>query len=243
MKKRNLVGLLLGLFVSSVCMTSCDNEDDYAIYRPTALVTVYPKSADTFVMQLDDKTTLIPTNMKASPFGEKHVRALVNYEDESELQVSDVRNVHVNWIDSIRTKEPVPTTGVDDAEIYGNDPIEIVRDWVTVAEDGFLTLRVRTKWGSGKIHYINLITGVNKENEYELTLRHDANGDMSDFVGDALIAFDLNGLWGDFQDDIKIKLNWLSFSGEKSTEFSLKMHPTDAPAEVRERLPLSRCVK
>lgn len=243
MKKRNLIGLLLGLFVSSVFMTSCDDDNEYPVYRPTALVTVYPKSADSFVMQLDEKTTLIPTNMKASPFGEKHVRALVNYDDESELDVSDVRNVHVNWIDSIRTKEPVPTTGADDDETYGNDPIEIVRDWVTVAEDGFLTLRVRTIWGNKRVHYLNLVTGVNEGNEYELTLRHNADGDTSDFVGDALIAFDLNGLWGEIQDDIKIKLNWQSFTGEKSTEFSLKMHPADAPSEGLERLPMSKCVK
>ena len=152
MKKLNIYLLSMMMIVTSLSLVSCDDDDDcYADYLPTALVTVYPQGDDAFTMQLDDKTTLVPTNMKASPFGEKEVRALVNYVEESSSNGS-YRNVRVNWIDSIRTKYPVMTTG-DDNSAYGNDPIEIVRDWVTVAEDGFLTLRIRTlgDWDRARI--------------------------------------------------------------------------------------------
>ena len=192
MKTRKLSVLVLGLLASVFALNSCDmDSDNYNVQRPTALVTVYPVTSESFRMQLDDQTVLFPTNMKASPFGDKKVRALVSYEYEEKL--------------------------------YGNDGVEIVRDWVTVAEDGYLTLRLRTIWGGGK-HIINLVGGVNKDNVYEFDLRHNAQGDISGVLGDALIAFDLNSMWPDHPEEVKIKLNWKSFSGKKSMEFPLKMH-------------------
>lgn len=47
---------------------------------------------------------------------------------------------------------------------------------------------------------------------------------ISGVLGDALIAFDLNSMWPDHPEEVKIKLNWKSFSGKKSMEFPLKMH-------------------
>ncbi|MDD5813807.1 MAG: NigD-like N-terminal domain-containing protein, partial [Bacteroidales bacterium] len=174
MKKLNIYLLSMMMIVTSFSLVSCDDDDDcYADILPTALVTVYPQGDNAFTMQLDDKTTLVPTNMKASPFGEKEVRALVNYVEESSSNGS-YRNVRVNWIDSIRTKYPVMTTD-DDNLTYGNDPIEIVRDWLTVAEDGFLTLRIRTLWGVGQgPHIVNLVYGTEEGSEETLVLHHDA---------------------------------------------------------------------
>lgn len=213
--------LLLVVLVLSLASCSTDSDDNDA--RRIALVTVYPQSAGNFLMQLDDSTMLEPTNVKTSPFGNKTVRALVSYCDDGDA-AAKMRKVSIYRMDSIRTKMPVPTTGADDATAYGDDPIEIVRDWVTVAEDGFLTLRLRTIWGNGKPHVINLVSGRNKDNVYELTLCHDAQGDTAGQMGDAMIAFNLNQLWQNPGNDVKIKLNWKSFSGEKSTEFSMKMH-------------------
>ncbi len=243
-----LSALALGLMAALPVLNSCDTDSDYVdVRRPTALVTVYPGTSTGFTMQLDDKTTLVPTNMTASPFGEKHVRALINYTEENATNGS-IRNVHVNWIDSIRTKLPVETLGEDDEKQYGNDPFEIVRDWVTVAEDGFLTLRIRTRWGAqwgGKAtHVLNLVGGVNKDNVYEFDLRHNANGDTNGpQMGDALIAFDLNNYWTELPDNVKIKINWVSFSGEKSAEFSLKMHESSTTETDVEQAPMSRYVK
>lgn len=31
--------------------------------------------------------------------------------------------------------------------MYGTDPVDMINDWVTIAEDGYLTLRFRTMWG------------------------------------------------------------------------------------------------
>lgn len=216
-------------------LPSCTNDDGSAeLLRPTALVTVCPNADGSFIMQLDDETQLVPTNLKTSPFGAKEVRALVNYtETNVSPQDTRVRNVEVNWLDSIRTKLPVETLGEQDAAKYGNDPVEIIQDWVTVAEDGYLTLRIRTLWGTPHAtHVLNLVTGTNPKNPYELELRHDAKGDRNGRWGDALIAFNLNKLPGANAGNVKIKLKWMSFTGEKSAEFEIKMRPLKQGIDV-----------
>lgn len=210
-----------------------DNDETFDWRRPTALVTVCPTSDGSFVMRLDDNTTLVPDNMTQSPFKEKEVRAFVSYENVKTPSKSEIANqihhVKVNWLDSIRTKMPVYTLGEEDAIKYGNDPIEIINDWVTVAEDGYITLRVRTRWSNPtKRHSIDLVAGTNPDNPFEYVLRHNADGDTYGPMGDALIAFNLNTLHnGSFEEPITIKLNWQSFTGDKSSEFSLKLRPHD----------------
>ncbi|MDE7406968.1 MAG: NigD-like protein [Muribaculaceae bacterium] len=228
MGKTKIFAYALALLTSASCLQSCSNDsEDYSyLRRPTALVTVIPVNDNSFVMQLDDSTTLRPANMKASPFGAKEVRALVNFQkaDVTSRANNSILDVKINWIDSIRTKLPVYTMGEDNDEVYGNDPIEIVKDWVTVAEDGYLTLRIRTRWGfRGAVHTINLLTGTNPDDPSELELRHDANGDINGRPGDALIAFNLNSLTNANGGKTRFKLTWTSYSGKKSLEFDLAM--------------------
>lgn len=210
-----LVGITL-LSLLLLFLPACSNNREPDLNYPTALVTACTQGDSLFILQLDDSTTLYPSNITRSPFG-REVRALVNYSE------TDARNhVYINWIDSIRTKNPMPTMGAKNDSLYGTDPIEIVRDWVTIAEDGYLTLRVRTLWGgTGKKHNINLLTGTNPDNPYELELRHDALGDICGTMGDALIAFNLNAMCPS-ANPIKMTLKWQSFSGEKSVEFDLR---------------------
>lgn len=227
MAKQHLLLSVVGV-VLLMMLPSCTNDDDSPeLLRPTALVTVCPNADGSFIMQLDNATQLVPTNLKTSPFGTKEVRALVNYtETNVSPQDKKVRNVEVNWLDSIRTKLPVETLGKQDEVKYGNDPVEIVQDWVTVAEDGYLTLRIRTLWGSPHAtHILNLVTGTNPEDPYELELRHDAKGDKNGRWGDALIAFNLNKLPRGDAGIAKIKLKWKSFTGDKSAKFEIKMRP------------------
>lgn len=227
MTKQHLLLSIVGVVVLMM-LPSCTNDDDSPeLLRPTALVTVCPNADGSFIMQLDNATQLVPTNLKTSPFGTKEVRALVNYtETNGSPQDKKVRNVEVNWLDSIRTKLPVETLGKQDEIKYGNDPVEIVQDWVTVAEDGYLTLRIRTLWGSPHAtHILNLVTCTNPDDPYELELRHDAKGDKNGRWGDALIAFNLNKLPRGDAGIAKIKLKWKSFTGDKSAKFEIKMRP------------------
>lgn len=211
-----------------MAFSSCLNDDDSLdSQRPTALVTVCPNTDGSFVMQLDNDTQLIPTNLKASPFGTKEVRALVNYTEScASSRDKNIRNVEINWLDSIRTKMPAQSLGDRNDEMYGDDPVEIVNDWITVAEDGYLTLRIRTLWGQTQVpHVLNIITGTNPDDPYDLELRHDANGDKYGNWGDALIAFNLNKLPREDSDIKSVKLKWKSFTGDKSARFEIKLRP------------------
>ena len=229
MKRKNLLYLLVALLATAVWLPSCDNDDDVWYTYPNALVTVKPVDANSFYMQLDDNTTLKPVNMKGSPFGSKEVRALVNYRLHPENPAPYNKAVWVYWIDSILTKPAISVEQMLPDFNYGNDPVEIIRDWVTVAEDGYLTLRFRTVWGdTGRPHYVNLITGVNPENPYEVEFRHNANGDWDDDDwADGIVAFRLDGLPVNNGQTVTLTLRWQSFSGIKTAEFIYKPRATD----------------
>lgn len=230
-------GVMLAL-VSVFTVSSCDDGDDFVWYYPSypnAMVTVKPIAGNGFYMQLDDSTTLFPTNVTSSPYGNKEVRALVNYTEVKPVNEDYTKSVVVNWIDSILTKDAVPYPADGNDGEYGDDPIEIVKDWVNIAEDGYLTLRFRTRWGgNGVAHYVNLLTGVNPDNPYEVEFRHNAFGDVNGVYGDALVAYRLKGLPDTEGRTVKLTLTYESFSGRKSIQFdycSRKATGGSAPVE------------
>ena len=90
------VGILLSTLIFQSCLD--DNDNDLAIYYPNALVTVKHAPDNTFYLQLDAKTTLLPMNLDKSPFGEKEVRALVNFSEVNEESKNYTKAVHINWI-------------------------------------------------------------------------------------------------------------------------------------------------
>lgn len=233
-------GILLGMIILPSCL---DDDDDFSRLYPNALVTVKEAADETVFFQLDEETTLLPVNITSHPFDSKEVRALVNYEEVDDPTEEYDQAVRVNWIDSIRTKPMAPNLGEDNDNEYGNDPVEIVSDWVTIAEDGYLTLRFRTMWSQlGITHYVNLIPTNNPENPYEVQFKHDANGDVSGRVGDGLVAFRLDQLPDTEGETVKLKLIWDSFNGEKSMEFDYRTRAatpaSSAIAAARSVIPL-----
>lgn len=233
-------GILLTMLILPSCL---DDDDDVSRLYPNALVTVKEAADETVYFQLDETTTLLPVNITSHPFDSKEVRALVNYEEVDDSSEEYDQAVRVNWIDSIRTKPMAPNLGEDNDNEYGNDPVEIVSDWVTIAEDGYLTLRFRTMWSQlGITHYVNLISTNNPENPYEVQFKHDANGDVSGRVGDGLVAFRLDQLPDTEGETVKLKLIWDSFNGEKSMEFDYRTRAatpaSSAIAAARSVIPL-----
>ena len=219
---------------TSIGFQSCLDDDDnnaYYLRYPNALVTVKEAADGAFFLQLDDKTTLLPTNVKTSPFGDKEVRALMNYSEVDEASGEYTKAVHINWIDSILTKPIAPDLGEENDKIYGTDPVEIVNDWVTLAEDGYLTLRFRTVWGGSQKYFVNLLLGQNPDNPYEVEFRHNAYGDTYGKTDDGLVAFKLDELPDTEGKTVKLKLKWKSFSGDKSAEFGYCTRKAVAPSE------------
>lgn len=210
------------MLMGAISLQSCsdDDDDNWRYNLPSALVTVKQNGNETY-LQLDDQTTLLAKNLN-KPYGGKQVRALVNYDVLNEPSGIYNQVVKVNWMDSILTKKPVPALASEEENKakYGDDQVDIVRDWVTVAEDGYLTLRFRAFWGGVKTHTINLLYGVNPQDPYEVELRHNTNGDPQYRWGDALVAFDLNDILPDTNGKtVKLTIRWKSSNGDKKVEF------------------------
>jgi len=228
MGKTRLFRIAFVAFATTMTLASCDDDADTVwvnTNRANALVTLKTTQEGAFFMQLDDTRTLWPTNVSRNPYGDKQVRALVscyavNGDNAVNGSAAGKTSVYVNWIDSIRTKDAVPCPAEKVDETYGDDPVEIVKDWVTVAEDGYLTLRIRTQWGGkGQVHYVNLLIGSNQDDPYEVELRHDAKGDTNGHWGDALVAFKLPVAEGATGKSVKLTLKYKSYSGTKTVQF------------------------
>lgn len=222
MKTLKLLLMATGVLFTSLTFQSCLDDDDYnyGYLTPNALVTVKPVSDNSFFLQLDDTTTLLPVNITSSPYGNKEVRALVNCREVNEPAEGYSKAVYVNWIDSILTKQIAPDLGVENDSVYGTDPVDMIRDWVTIAEDGYLTLRFRTNWGDrNKAHFVNLLASQDPANPYEVEFRHNAYGDIYGVEGDGLVAFNLGSLPDTEGKTVKLKLKWKSPVGDKSVEF------------------------
>ena len=230
MKRTIVAGVMLAAAILGLSSCLKDNGPDYSIMYPNALVTCKTSEGGEFYLQLDDKTTLKPLNVQASPFKGKQVRALTNFTDKGPYEHAGTgmkfdRAVEVNWIDSVRTKSVVQSKGdrVQDDEAYGTAPIEIIDNWVTVLEDGYLTLAFCADWGNPhEPHSVNLVTGADAEDPYYLEFRHDTLKDKFNMGGinmNGLVAFDLSALPDTGGKTVKMTIRYLSFRGERKVTF------------------------
>ena len=212
----------LAALLGALSLQSCTKDDDFTgpINYPNALVTIKTNSSTGQVYsQLDDSTTVLPTNSINLSYAKKELRALANLKMQNGQSAPYSKIAYVNWIDTIRTKEMAPSLGQKDNETYGKDPVEIVKDWTTIVEDGYITLRFRTYFNEGKKHILNLVKG---ENPYEIILHHNAMGDTRGPIRDGLVAFKLTDLPDTQGKTVDLTLKWQSFSGIKSVRFKYK---------------------
>ncbi|MGM9804252.1 MAG: NigD-like protein [Muribaculaceae bacterium] len=183
----------------STAFVACDDDDDYKrFWRDVVSAQVTLKTGDdgNTYFQIDKNTVARPVNISGELFDGKELRALTQFRFEGEpVIVGDNKTYDVNvlWVDSILTKKPVATLGESqDSDNYGQDRLEISRDWMTVAEDGYINLHFLTRWGmSGVRHRINLMSDVNPDNPFEFRLRHDAQGDVQGNLGYGIVAFSI----------------------------------------------------
>ena len=224
-RARQTVSVIL-LIVFSLATASCDSDDndDFPVFplnRPNAIVTVKPTAnGSSFFMQLDDSTHITASNMQAAPYGNKEVRALVNYRLLTQPTNKRDFEVYVNWIDSVLTKPMAESLGSDDANssMYRLDPVELLRDW-TVCEDGYLTIHFRTQWTAyGSPHIVNLVA-TSPDNPFDLTFYHNAQGVKGGYWGDGIVAFRLDRLPDTKGKTVNMTLHWLSYSGKRSVTF------------------------
>jgi len=238
--KTNFVSLLgLGVaFFSALTLGSCSCSKDSTSPYPNALVTVKTGTDGKCFLQLDDKTRLIPENLSTSPW-KNEVRAFTNYEETG--SVGDyVKNVKVNWIDSILTKSAVPDSGARNDALYGHDRVDIMNSWVTLVEDGYLNLEFGAYWGynTGRVHHVNLLFGGNPNDPYEVEFRHDACGDYPDRYAMGVVAFRLDSLPDTGGKTVKLTVKWRSFKADESkTTFDYCSRPYGAAGSTQKKSP------
>ena len=228
----------VSVFSSQSCMK--DNGYDMSLLFPNAVVTVKPvDGTPSFYLQLDDQTTLEPVNIMSSPYGDKEVRALVNYSEIGEPSTDYDKKVHINWIDDILTKDIVKDLGAENDATYGTDAVEIATSWVNIAEDGYLTLQFMTLYGnSGTAHEVNLLNVGTEENPYIVEFRHNAHGDYSSSMASGLAAFRLDGqesgvgLPDTEGKTVELTLKYKSFEGEKTMQFKYCTRKTTEPGNI-----------
>lgn len=205
MKKVILVIIALG----AMSFVSCKKAQRTSLTQ--AIVTISTSDDQKCTMLLDEKTVLMPENIVTNPF-KKEVRALTVYEDKGEIRPltqdgKKYRNVNVYSLDSILTKKPVPDLGKAENDLaYGKDPIDVYNSWMTVVENGYITLHFLARWGSFlTTHKINLVSGTDPNNPYKFELRHDYNGDIDAEFGPfsaGIVAFDIKDILAKEQKEV-----------------------------------------
>lgn len=215
----------MAVFLSS----SCNKEDwrDKVTPIVSATVTFKPQADGSYFVEQDDSTALVVLNknLKEYPFKEatKEKRALIQYVRVNEPG-DDVPHpagidaykrtlfVKLAAMDTIKTKNPVV---FDPAAKYGNDPMGLYLSKdifpTTIIEDGYLNLCFTIPMGSiGVSHEINLVTGVNPSDPYEVELRHNANGDNDEYNRAFIMCFPLKDLPDTHGETVKLTINWNS---------------------------------
>ena len=235
MKKIKTLMLLFVAALTTAPLSSCDNDDDnYYDYPYFNLATVTLRApledGGRWFMQLNDSTALFANNITSHPYDNKELRAYIRYNNVSTEEPRTTKSYYVDVLsldtiltknmDKLLTKDVEAKEGKDpNAEEYGDDPVEIVNSWETVAEDGYLTLRFRTTFAGIKPHRVNLVHRNDLANPYVLEFFHDAMGEEGGQLTDGLAAFRLSDFFNMGDEPITITLKWSSFSGEKTKTF------------------------
>lgn len=221
---RKFVSTFVALATLFTAMVSCKPDSSgptYQNYYPNMVVTVKSNESGQCYFQLNDSTTLLPTNIKKSPY-KNQCRAFANCTKVENVS-ADAYNyaVDVHMLDSILTKKPVLTAGDENDKKFGTASIEIMESWITCVEDNYLTLATTALWGNaGKAHEVNLLTGVDPEDPYVVELRHNANGDNQYLTKHfAYVAFDLSSLPSTEGEKVKLKVRYKGFNGNSTAEF------------------------
>lgn len=218
MKTLKTLFLGIGALAATLTFNSCLDDDDYSLDKYwVGIATVKPLSSDSYYLQLDDSTTLLPVDGRVPYFGlDKERRAMVNFTLLSDSAYGYNHAIRVNDIDSILTKSIVPSLGAKNDSIYGKDAIDLDSKGLWIG-DGYITFQFKTYFGGMKKHYLNLVQ-MDETKPYELEFRHNAYDDPKSSIGWGLVSFRLNTLPNTEGKTVKLKIKYTSYDGEKTYE-------------------------
>ncbi|MCQ2134968.1 MAG: NigD-like protein [Bacteroidales bacterium] len=222
---KRIAKLIVAALGAAVILPSCsiDSTDvPEGWCNPNMVVTIRKTDKGLTYFQLDEKTTLLPVNYK-SVSNNTPVRALAYCEEVNQDPAPFDKAVKVHMLEPVLTKAMVATEGSSEADAakYGKDGIEINNSWLTVVEDGFLTISFTAYFGNiGISHYVNVVTGVDPEDPYTVELRHDAKNDYTNVQQRAgVAAFDLSSLPDTEGKTVKLTVRYRGFNADKTISF------------------------
>lgn len=218
MKTLRTLFLGIGALAATLTFNSCLDDDGYPTENSwVGIATVKPlSSSESYFLQLDDSTTLLPVTGRTPSFSvNTERRALVNFTLLSDSAKGYNHAIRVNEIDSILTKSIVPSLGEENDSIYGKDAIDLDSKGLWI-EDGYITFQFKTYFGGGK-HFLNLVQ-MDETKPYELEFRHNAFNDPKSSIGWGLVSFRLNTLPNTEGKTVKLKVKYISYDGEKTYE-------------------------
>ena len=224
MKKIKTLMLLMAVALTAVSLQSCDDDDDcYPAFNLATVTLKAPRAEGAkWFMQLDDSNVIYAKNIASHPYENKELRAYIRYNDIQKDMASSKfpyeYSANILTIDTILTKKMDPMVENMAGE-YGDDPVEVVDSWETVAEDGYMNIRFRTRWGNNIKHRVTLVHRTDVDDPYTVEFIHNAHGDINGQVADGMVAFRLDDCFNEGDKPIEITLKWKSYSGEKSAKF------------------------
>ena len=189
-----LVGILLGSTVFYSCLDDDDAYSEFWRDSVQAIVTVKPLSDNSYYMQLDDSTTLFPTNSYV-PENLKEIRAFVVYKNDEKKTEGYDQSVQLLRMDTLLTKPIAPDLGSENDSYSGTD---------------MLSLR---GYNDNVKHFLNLVQ-TNSADPYELEFRHNAYGNIDSSLRPSagLVSFKLDKLPSTEGKTVKLKIKYKSFA-------------------------------
>ena len=213
----NIIISVLGtLWLASSCSMEADEFGNSIYNNPdasadfTAILTVKKTPTDSVYFQLNDSTTIYAADYQRQFTRMERVICGITVTNTSVGRFK--YKGYINWIESLDEGVVTP-----DSSVPGTDGLDILDDWMTSVEDGFLTLHYSTWWGANPVrHDFYLVIGINPEDPYEVELRQNCNGDRKDEEGDSLVCFDINSLPDTGGQYTTLTLKWTTSGGAAS---------------------------
>ena len=215
--------LLVGILLGSTAFYSClDDDDAYSeFWRDSvqAIVTVKPLSDNSYYMQLDDSTTLFPTNSYV-PENLKEIRAFVIYKNDEKKTEGYDQSVQLLRMDTLLTKPIAPDLGSENDSYYGTDMLALnggsiwSKNGVWI-EDGYITFDfyIQRGYNDNVKHFLTLVQ-TNSADPYDWEVRQNAYGhiDSSLRPSAGLVSFKLDKLPSTEGKTVKLKIKYKSFA-------------------------------
>ena len=126
--------------------------------------------------------------------------------------------VHIQWVSALEVGERYIISfeeAYSEESFLSTDPLDIVQDWITTLEDGFLTLHYAIPSSGDKKHTFALYRSWESGNHFYLV--HDAQGDRYGGQTDGIVCFPLENLFPDEAGARTLTLHYINLDNTLTT--------------------------